>query len=575
MASPQYELGRDADGNVILVPAQSQVRAPIGFWEDVVNKSKQYFAPRPSDFTKGTKEAFGAGQELSELGYENFSTNPLYGAGQVVAGSALSALSPISGATDFLLNPAGRTFGPPAEHAADVASMVLPTPSKGGAMLKFKPNSRAAIEAAEAAGSQPGFKTKVRPKEYGPPEMQGPQQITPQTLIGPPEMQGPPNLFRYPEPIGPEVPFRTNVQPKIYGPPEMQGPMMPFQTNVRPKIYGPPEMQGPRQITPQTMIGPPEMQGPMRSSAANLNDPNAALIQSIIDKSANQIAASRAAEQTKSATQQLIEAAARRANTGSEAMYPNYRPYSPPNPYLPLAVGAAGAGAAALSGGADVGRQKMQSSIDMQAVDDADRNQNYRSQSLTNMQAIDDADRANNWQLQFDDSMPNRFTPEQQQFLQQQAAINAARNMPDFQQTAPNTAGAGRGFMHENLNERAKYEAAQEMAQRQAQRPAQTQGQNQPAAQQPSSGFFSNLFTNRPASTKQLFEQSQANPDDAGAWMRAERQYAATHKDNPNFDVTQLNDQGMARGGSAGGAGGKDAALHKALEIIHHMLMQR
>jgi hypothetical protein len=343
------------------------------------------------------------------------------------------------------------------------------------------------------------FKTNVKPKVYGPPEMQGPRQITPDTFIGPPEMQGP------------SQPFRTSVRPKTtpetfigppeaYGPPspfryaEPIGPEVPFRTNVKPKVYGPPEMQGPRQITPQTMIGPPEMQGPMRPPAANTNDPLAALRQSIIDKSAEQVAASRAAEQTKSATQQLIEAAARRANTGSEAMYPNYRPHSPPNPYLPLAAGAAGAGAAALSGNADVDRQKMQSLIDMQAIDDADRNRDYRGQSLANMQAIDDADRASNWQLQFDESMPNRFTPEQQQFLQQQAAINAIRNMPDFQQTSPNTAGAGRGFMHENLNERAKYEAAQEMAQRQAQRPAQTQSQNQPAAQQPSGGFLSGLF---------------------------------------------------------------------------------
>jgi hypothetical protein len=87
----------------------------------------------------------------------------------------------------------------------------------------------------------------------------------------------------------------------------------------------------------------------------------------------------------------------------------------------------------------------------------------------------------------------------------------------------------------------------------------------------PEEGFFSNLFANRPATTKQLFEQSQADPSDAGAWMRAERQYARTHKDDPNFDVTKLNDQGMKRGGAAG----KSDSVHKALEIIHHLISSR
>ena len=96
------------------------------------------------------------------------------------------------------------------------------------------------------------------------------------------------------------------------------------------------------------------------------------------------------------------------------------------------------------------------------------------------------------------------------------------------------------------------------------------------AATQPqsSTGFFSN-FGNRPLTTRQAYQQSVDNPDDAGAWMRAERQYAATHKDNPNFDVTKLDDSGMNRGGSVGGKLDKDAALHKALEIIHHMLRSR
>lgn len=90
------------------------------------------------------------------------------------------------------------------------------------------------------------------------------------------------------------------------------------------------------------------------------------------------------------------------------------------------------------------------------------------------------------------------------------------------------------------------------------------------AASPAGSGMLSKIF-GQPATTKQLFQQSVDNPDDAGAWMRAERQYARTHTD-PNFDVTKLNDQGMKRGGSAGG---KQDSVHKALEIIHHLIAAR
>jgi hypothetical protein len=98
-------------------------------------------------------------------------------------------------------------------------------------------------------------------------------------------------------------------------------------------------------------------------------------------------------------------------------------------------------------------------------------------------------------------------------------------------------------------------------------RPAEFQGQN--------SGFLSNLFANRPVSTADLYKQSQANPDDSGAYMRAERQYAATHKDKPNFDLTKLDEKGMARGGAANASPTKEALLHKSLEIIHHMIRSR
>jgi len=98
------------------------------------------------------------------------------------------------------------------------------------------------------------------------------------------------------------------------------------------------------------------------------------------------------------------------------------------------------------------------------------------------------------------------------------------------------------------------------------------------APTQEAPSFLSRLFsgTNNPVSTRELFNRSEANPDDSGAYMRAERQYAATHKDAPSVDLSKLDpDTGMNRGGIAKAGntgGGKDAALHKALEIIHHLL---
>jgi hypothetical protein len=83
-------------------------------------------------------------------------------------------------------------------------------------------------------------------------------------------------------------------------------------------------------------------------------------------------------------------------------------------------------------------------------------------------------------------------------------------------------------------------------------------------------GVFSKIFNN-PVSTRELYQRSQDNPEDSGAYMRAERQYAATHRDAPSFDLTKLNEQGMKRGGSANA---KPDSVHKALEIIHHLLIR-
>ena len=63
------------------------------------------------------------------------------------------------------------------------------------------------------------------------------------------------------------------------------------------------------------------------------------------------------------------------------------------------------------------------------------------------------------------------------------------------------------------------------------------------------------------------------NSDSAADFFRADK---ALQQARPEM-FKKPADEGMARGGSAGnsGANGKDAALHKALEIIHHMLTQR
>jgi hypothetical protein len=63
------------------------------------------------------------------------------------------------------------------------------------------------------------------------------------------------------------------------------------------------------------------------------------------------------------------------------------------------------------------------------------------------------------------------------------------------------------------------------------------------------------------------------NSDSAADFFRADK---ALQQARPEM-FKKPADEGMSRGGSAGnsGANGKDAALHKALEIIHHMLTQR
>jgi len=148
---------------------------------------------------------------------------------------------------------------------------------------------------------------------------------------------------------------------------------------------------------------------------------------------------------------------------------------------------------------------------------------------------------------------------------------------------AANAIGSGRGDMLPNAQDRAAALIANAQMDKMA--AARDLGNQAPAPMRrpapepasPSGGGLASLF-NQPLSTRQLFQQSQDNPDDPGAWMRAERQYAATHdKDHPNFDLTKLDPStGMKRGGTASGKSGKvPDPVHKALEIIHHLLMRQ
>ena len=329
---------------------------------------------------------------------------------------------------------------------------------------------------------------------------------------------------------------QTMSAPEFIGPPEMQGPRQVTPGN----FIGPPEAQGPRQITPNTFIGPaerqgpPELIGPRQPPAAAPVDP----VQAAINAAKQRADAMARSSADAAAQQAAIDAAAQRAGTGSGPMFPNYRPYSPPSMTVPLVgAGAIGAGALALNSGSQqvqpTGQAPGDAPLPAPPADGTISGEGYGSaEDARYDRAIADGSISGE---QYNES------PFAARVLGEAAGLPPRR---------PSAASSLEG--------------------RQAAARALAEGKQAPM-RRPEEGFFSNLFANRPATTKQLFEQSQADPSDAGAWMRAERQYARTHKDDPNFDVTKLNDQGMKRGGAAG----KSDSVHKALEIIHHLISSR
>jgi hypothetical protein len=92
------------------------------------------------------------------------------------------------------------------------------------------------------------------------------------------------------------------------------------------------------------------------------------------------------------------------------------------------------------------------------------------------------------------------------------------------------------------------------------------------AESRPAGGLFSFKDPYEGMSSSRLMQLASERPDDPAMYFRAD---AALRRERPEM-FEKKSEGGMARGGSAGsGKGGKDAAVMKALEIIHHMLSNR
>jgi hypothetical protein len=99
----------------------------------------------------------------------------------------------------------------------------------------------------------------------------------------------------------------------------------------------------------------------------------------------------------------------------------------------------------------------------------------------------------------------------------------------------------------------------------------------QTPAKQDEPGFFGRIFSApkdpyEGMSASKLMDIANRNPDNAAAFFRADQ---ALRKEQPDmFKARNADVPAEKRGGPVKGnaAPGKDAALHKALEIIHHML---
>ena len=528
--APGYVLGTDADGNTILIPTDVQPSGRGGIFDNAAREFVNY-GPRTSDFTEGTANAYNAGQQYVQQGRENMQYNPAFGAIQRAGGTLMSAMSPLAGVASSISKPIGRYFGPAPERAADVATTVAPFFGGAGRGSKVRPMEGRALELTE----------RPAPEFIGPPELQGPRQITPQTLIGPPEMQGPRQPFRVnarmkarpgdpefigpSEQIGPQLPRQGS--PEFIGPSDFVGPRQPPRPGdpsfigpseqIGPRLQrpgdfiGPPEMQGPRELIgprqqrPGDFIGPPEMQGPRQ-----LPRPTDAEFIGPREQIGPQLPP-RPGDPSFIGPSEFI---------GPPEFIGPQRPFMAGRMSEPTAVGTMGAGALTLARSMSPAGQPVGSGRGPM-IEEPDARANY--------------------------------------------------------QFAQDAVGSGRGSMLPNADDRVAYEKAQALdAAKQRMAAIQSTGNTAglPPARPRENGLAS-LFSN-PISTRELFNRAEANPDDSGAYMRAERQYAATHRDAPSVDLSKLDpDTGMKRGGAANGKPDKNEAIHRALDIISHLVGHR
>ena len=506
MASPNFELSRDADGNVILVPSTTPVSAPRGFFGDVASKAKEYFLPRGSDFTEGTAAAFGAGQDISRRGYENFKTNPLYGAGQVIGGSALSAISPLAGATEYVTKPVGRTFGPAAEHAAEVASMFTPLPSKGASMFKLRPRAGAAAELSNIP----------REFSYLPRDM----QETINAMSPADRNQVFAVLREEAQATAPAAAARTAAPSAASEAVETARSISPVEMAVKQSKY-PGRFLHPETGQAQSVFDPLLNQN--RPAMGAVHDPFEAITQRVTQGYNEMPNPVDYLTKPRPVVNPDTGYVLRNMEQG-----PNWgKPRAEWTPGQRVAQGTALVGVPAAAGFA-YGNMGQSAPTANAASANVSPTQTAIDAARAR-QAIDDSD-AGSRDAQLRMLVDDRDAGARQSGIAQLAAQNRA--------AAP-------------IRQRAPIDL--------------TSGQSA----RPQSGGLASLFSN-PISTRELFNRAEANPDDSGAYMRAERQYAATHKDAPSYDLSKLDPvTGMKRGGAANA---KPDSLHKALEIIHHLL---
>lgn len=102
--------------------------------------------------------------------------------------------------------------------------------------------------------------------------------------------------------------------------------------------------------------------------------------------------------------------------------------------------------------------------------------------------------------------------------------------------------------------------------------PRREQPAPEAAAAPKDEGILSKIFGGDPykdMSSAKLMNIANRDPDNAAAFFRAD---AALRKERPEM-FEKKSEEGMATGGAA--KPHKDAALHKALEIIHHLIARR